>query len=212
MGTKKYENNIKYKYYWESLNNFRNFVSYQNQITEIYATNPKTVLEIGIGNKLIYNHLKEIGIKIISLDINKNLNPDCVGDIRKLPFKNNSFDTVCAFEVLEHIPFEDFEKSLKELKRVSKKSIVISIPVIRKGIEFYLWLPKIHGIYFYLDIPYFLKQKKTITDKEGHYWEVNRIGFSKKRILKIVSKYFIVKKEFTPKFNKYHWFLVLKKK
>ncbi len=211
MGTKKYEQNIKFQYYWEKLNNHKNYISYLNQIDEIYSTKPKTVLEIGIGNKLIYNHLKEIGIKVTSLDINKNLKPDYIGDIRKLPFKNNFFDTVCAFEVLEHIPFNDFEKSLKELKRVSKKNIIISIPIRKIGIELYIWLPKIHDIYIYLDIPFPIKQKKNITDKDCHYWEVNKIGYSKKRILNIIKKHFTVKKEFRPKFNKYHWFLVLEK-
>jgi SAM-dependent methyltransferase len=211
MGTKKYETNIKYQFYWKSLNNLKSYISYYNQLNEIHNTHPKTVLEIGVGNKLVYNHLKEIGIKVTSLDINKNLKPDYIGDIRKLPFKNNSFDTVCAFEVLEHIPFEDFENSLKELKRVSKKNVIISIPIITKNIEFYLYLPKLHDIYFHLDIPYKIKQKKNITDKDAHYWEVNRIGYSKKRILNIIKKHFTVKKEFRPRFNKSHWFLVLEK-
>lgn len=142
MGTKKYEKSIKYEYYWISCNNFTNFISYYNQLNEIFKTNPKTVLEIGTGNKLIYNQLKEIGINVTSLDINKNLNPDIIGDIRQIPFPDNSYDTVVAFEVLEHIPFSDFEKSLIELKRVSKKWVIISIPYSRwKYFEFYLNMP-----------------------------------------------------------------------
>jgi SAM-dependent methyltransferase len=211
MGTIKREKSLKYIGYWNNSIYKNRFNSYQNQLIEIYNTKPKTVLEIGVGCKLVYNHLKEIGIKVTSLDINKNLKPDYIGDIRKLPFKNNSFDTVCAFEVLEHIPFNDFEKSLKELKRVSKKNIIISIPIRKIGIEFYMWLPKIHDIYIYLDIPFPIKQKKNITDKDAHYWEVNRIGYSKKRILNIIKKHFTVKKEFRPRFNKSHWFLVLEK-
>jgi len=211
MGTKKYETSIGYKYYWESLNNLPNFVSYFNQLNEIYLTKPKTVLEIGIGNKLIYNQLKEIGIKTVALDINHKLKPDVVGDIRKLSFEDCSFDTVCAFEVLEHIPFSDFENALMELKRVSKKYVIISIPIRKIGLEFYFWAPIIHNIYFYLDIPYPLKQKKIITDKDCHYWEVNKIGYSKKKIKLIVSKYFKIEKDFRPKLNKYHWFLILKK-
>jgi SAM-dependent methyltransferase len=138
MGTIKREKSLKYIGYWNNSIYKNRFNSYQNQLIEIYNTKPKTVLEIGVGCKLVYNHLKEIGIKVTSLDINKNLKPDYIGDIRKLPFKNNSFDTVCAFEVLEHIPFNDFEKSLKELKRVSKKNIIISIPIRKIGIEFYM--------------------------------------------------------------------------
>lgn len=189
-----------------------NFVSYFNQLTEVYLTNPKSVLEIGIGNRLLYNQLKEIGIAIKTIDINSKLKPDVIGDIRKLPFKDNSFDTVCAFEVLEHIPFEDFEIALKEMKRVSCKTTIISIPIRNVGLEFYFYAPIIHDVYFYLDIPYPLKNKKSISDDDCHYWEVNKIGFSKRKILKIIKKHFRIKKQFRPQLNKYHWFLVLEKK
>lgn len=212
MGTTKYETNISYKYYWESLNDERSYISFLNQVREIYATNPKTVLEIGVGNKLVYNHLKEIGIDVVSLDINKNVNPDCVGDVRKLPIKDGFFDTVCAFEVLEHIPFEYFEKALLELKRVSKKNVVISIPILKTGFEVYMWLPKIHYLYFYFELPLLLKNKGVKDDDTAHYWDVNRIGFSKKKMLKIISKHFVIKKEFRPRLNKAHWFLVLENK
>lgn len=212
MGTKKYETNIAYKYYWESCNNFTNFISYYNQLNEIYSTNPKKVLEIGVGNKLLYNQLKEVGINVKSVDINSKLNPDIVGDIRELPFKKNSFDTVCAFEVLEHIPFDDFEVALKEIKRVSRKSVIISIPIRNIGLEFYFWAPKIHGVYLYVDLPIPMKNKGVTSDNDCHYWEVNKMGFSKKRILNTIKKHFVVKKEFRPQFNKYHWFLVLEKK
>lgn len=213
MGTEKYERSITYNYYWESLNNFKSFVSYYNQLNEVYATHPKRVLAVGIGNKLVYNHLKEIGIKVTSVDINPNLNPDFIRDVRELPFLfDNLFDTVCAFEVLEHIPFTDFETALLELKRVSNKYVIISIPIRKTGIEFNLWLPKIHDIYFYIDIPFPIHQKKHITDQDCHYWEVNRIGYSKKRILNIIKKHFNVVKEFRPMYNKHHWFLVLQNK
>lgn len=211
MGTKKYETSIDYKHYWKSCNNFNNFVSYYNQLNEIYNTNPKSVLEIGIGNKLVYNHLKEIGVKVTSLDINEKIKPDVIGDIRQLPFPDNSFDTVVAFEVLEHIPFSDFEKSLTELKRVSKKFVIISIPIRKIGVEFHMWLPKIHQIYFYIDLPIPIKNKGVVSNSDCHYWEVNKIGFSKRKILNIIKKHFLIKKQFRPRFNKYHLFFVLEK-
>lgn len=46
----------------------------------------------------------------------------------KLPFKNNSFDFIVATEVLEHVA--DLEKTVSELKRVTKKGgyILVSVP------------------------------------------------------------------------------------
>jgi methionine biosynthesis protein MetW len=44
----------------------------------------------------------------------------------KLPFNDNSFDTVILSEVLEHIV--NSENVLKEARRVTKKNILVSIP------------------------------------------------------------------------------------
>jgi len=43
-----------------------------------------------------------------------------------LPYKDNAFDLVLCTEVLEHL--DDPQKGLKELVRVSKKYLVISVP------------------------------------------------------------------------------------
>ena len=48
------------------------------------------------------------------------------GDIYKLPYKSNSFDLVLCTEVLEHL--EEPKKAYKELLRVSRKYVLISVP------------------------------------------------------------------------------------
>jgi len=65
----------------------------------------------------------------------QNLGQACVGkkfilinaDAEKIPFKKSAFDFVLCSEVLEHVP--DWKKALRELKRVSGKKIVITIPL-----------------------------------------------------------------------------------
>lgn len=49
-------------------------------------------------------------------------------DIRKLPFKNNMFDIIMCFGVVEH--FDDSVEALIELKRVLKKggALIVSVP------------------------------------------------------------------------------------
>ena len=44
-----------------------------------------------------------------------------------LSFKNKEFDVVVCLDVLEHIPYELIQKSLKEINRVSKKYAIISV-------------------------------------------------------------------------------------
>lgn len=47
-------------------------------------------------------------------------------DLERLPFVDDAFDVVVSSHVLEHLP--DFDRGLKELKRVSKSTLVIGLP------------------------------------------------------------------------------------
>lgn len=47
-------------------------------------------------------------------------------DIHNLPFKDNEFDVVLCSETLEHVA--DIHRATKELIRVSKKAVIITVP------------------------------------------------------------------------------------
>lgn len=49
-----------------------------------------------------------------------------VADVTELPYADGSFDTVTAFEVLEHIP--DFARALREFHRVARRNIIVTVP------------------------------------------------------------------------------------
>lgn len=49
------------------------------------------------------------------------------GSITALPFENNTFDLVCAFDVIEHV--EDDQLAVNELKRVTKNNALVLITV-----------------------------------------------------------------------------------
>lgn len=60
----------------------------------------------------------------------ETLNIDIIqGSITSLPYQNESFDVVCAFDVLEHI--EDDQQGADEIKRVCKQDglIIITVPM-----------------------------------------------------------------------------------
>jgi len=113
-------------------NFFRNLAS----LTK--AKTVDSILDVGCGEGFTLNRLKENGIgkKLegieylqAAIDLGKKTYPDIKitkGDIYKLPYKDNAFDLVLCTEVLEHL--ESPEKALKELVRVSKKYLVISVP------------------------------------------------------------------------------------
>lgn len=75
---------------------------------------------------------KQLGVKSYNLDLYPNKLVDLIGDIHKLPLKNNSFDTVLFINALEHI--KNPEALLAEAKRVMKKNgrLIITIPFLQR--------------------------------------------------------------------------------
>lgn len=191
------------------------FISYHYQIKSILDLKPETVLEVGIGNKIVSNYLHNMGIKVTTCDFDDSLNPDLVSDIREIKAENESFDVSVAFQILEHIPFEDFEKGLSELARVSKKHVVISLPCRHTGFEFVFKMPFIRTIFkrTFLDLMIKIPVKFPGFEKSGqHYWEIDNKKFKLSKIREKLKKHFNVKDQFSPVLNKYHIFFVLEKK
>ncbi|MFH1638278.1 MAG: class I SAM-dependent methyltransferase [Candidatus Woesearchaeota archaeon] len=94
-------------------------------VSRLLDKNSKTLLDIGCEDLTFYNKLKD-KYKITLADLsprNKKIRKE---DIQKLSFKNNSFDIVLCQEVLEHVP--NPVKAMKELKRVAKSQLIITIP------------------------------------------------------------------------------------
>jgi SAM-dependent methyltransferase len=76
------------------------------------------VLDIGCGNKP-YRPWFNLAAEYIGLDISTDRSqPDIIGLGHTLPFEDASFDTVVAFQVLEHVP--DPFAVIKEVHRVLK--------------------------------------------------------------------------------------------
>lgn len=92
------------------------------------------ILDVGCGEGFVINFL---GKKCVTgfdvskdvLDIAKMRNPTfdfCRGDIYNLPVSESSFGIVMVLEVLEHL--KEPEKALNEIKRISKKYCIFSVP------------------------------------------------------------------------------------
>lgn len=115
------------------LNNFLNTV-----VKTIRPLNIDSVLDVGCGEGFTLNRLnkEKIGKTYEGIEaddgaiiLGKKLYPTLdikKGDIYKLPYRSNSFDLVVCTEVLEHLEFP--KKAYRELLRVSKKYVLISVP------------------------------------------------------------------------------------
>ena len=201
-------------YYIEEYDTLETFIRYFYQIDQTRKLNPKNILEIGIGNKTVSNYFKQHGMEVTTCDFDKNLEPDYIADIRELPFEDNSFDVVLASEILEHLPWESVDSALAELRRVSKKYVIISIPHATCFFEFVIKFSLIKKILkknflrFIVGMPLFFSKINFLNGE--HYWEIGRKNYSVKKVKNALKKHFRIIKEFRPvlTFNK---FFVLEK-
>lgn len=98
--------------------------------------NGQKVLDIACGDGLLMSALKKNGAVVSGVDISEEAVRKCkekgldvsVVDIatEKLPFGNDTFNTVTMLDVLEHLYAPEI--LLREAVRVSKKDIIISVP------------------------------------------------------------------------------------
>jgi SAM-dependent methyltransferase len=114
---------------------------FQNQLffracAEAVAPSPRErILEIGCNDGALLRHLAERAGEVRGVDVNEAM-VRRLADRRiqamsatALAFDDGSFDTVCAFEVLEHI--EDLPRVFREVHRVLKVggAFVLSFPL-----------------------------------------------------------------------------------
>ncbi|MCX6813449.1 MAG: class I SAM-dependent methyltransferase [Candidatus Azambacteria bacterium] len=195
-------------YFSKEYNDSKRWVSYWHQVKEVLACKPENVLVIGKGNGLVSEYLKLDGIKIITLDINKHLKPDVVASVLTMPLGDDTFDAVLCAQVLEHLSYGEFEKSLREIRRVTKRCAIISLPHFGPVIKFCLKIPLLPSLKFIVKLPYPRKH----VFKGEHCWEIGKRGYPMRKIKKdIINSGLIIEKDFIVFENPLHHFFVLKK-
>ena len=177
------------------------------QISEVMNLKPKTVLEIGPGTGVFKSELERNQISCTTLDIAEDTKPDVVGSVTKIPLEDNSFDVVCAFQVLEHIPFELFPTALSEMMRVAERAIVISLPHFGPNIKFMCKFPGLPKLQWAKKVPY----PKPHEFDGQHYWEIGKKGYGYKKVKRILEGAGEVTRDYIPFENSFHHFFVIKK-
>ena len=108
--------------------------------------NNAMVLDIGCGVGTYTNPLTKKGCNVISIDFSKSMlkrtkertekqriSPLLVlASAGNLPFKNNYFDVVLCMEIFGHLPTSEIDKTVEEIKRVTKANGIIATSIPSK--------------------------------------------------------------------------------
>jgi len=121
--------------YWEAYGGMllEREVERASIIASLVPEDSNSVLEVGCGDGLIINMVTGTGRETMGLDLSESgikgvRGPATLGSVSELPFEDASWDAVIASEVIEHIPEEDYRRSLREIGRVSRSCIIVSVP------------------------------------------------------------------------------------
>lgn len=187
--------------------NLERWADYYFQLKEIFKNSVSSVLEIGIGDGVVGSYLRQnSSIKYTGVDYAADVNPDIVADIFSVPVPDKSYDAACAFEVLEHIPFEDVPRALTEMSRIARKYLLVSVPHFGPQITFSCKLPLLPKLSFFWKIPY---PKEHVWNGQ-HYWELGEKGYPASRLRNLLGKFGDILYDYVPKEAPYHHFFVIK--
>lgn len=178
--------------------------SYWHQIDECFALGAQRVLVVGVGTGTVPFLLAQRGFEVSTLDLEPSLGAAVLGDVRALPFTDRAFDVAVCSQVLEHMPFSEFEKSLRELRRVTDKGLVLSLPDIGRYLKLDVVLPRtVRKVFF--DLPQLRRRQWEFNGE--HYWELNAKGYKREVIDRAIrASGFHIAKSFRVLEQPYHRF------
>jgi predicted SAM-dependent methyltransferase len=188
----------------------KRWCSYWHQVQETLALRPASILEVGVGNGVYRAVMQALHCPVTTVDVNPALAPDRVASVTELPFADGAFSMAVAFQVLEHLPYQQFRAAVGEMRRVAAEHVVISLPDARKvwrasldlgkGERRWLvtkprWRPRVHRV------------------TGDHLWEINKQGWPVQRIVDDLQACGLeVQRNFEVPQNPYHRVFVCRKR
>lgn len=177
-------------YYADGYFSLTQLCSLSQQIHEIHALRPKSILEVGIGNGFTSTFLRRAGYSVTTADINPALGPDICAPLDQVAshLGGRTFDLVVCCEVLEHMPLDTFEPNLDILRALGSR-LFMTLPNFSAsiGLGAFLRLPKtpVKLLDLHVDVP----RAKAL--EAEHFWEVgSHASTSRKAIMRTLrSRY-----------------------
>lgn len=188
----------------------KRWASMWHQLDEVLALEPESVLEIGPGPGIFKAVASRFVSRVETLDIDPELRPDYVAAADAMPFESDAFDVVCAFQMLEHVPYEKSLTIFAEMIRVARRGVVISLPDAATRWPYSFHIPKFGTLKLLIPRPR-LRVPRHQFDGE-HYWEINKAGYLLSRVQQDFERVAGVRvsKTFRVHENPYHRFFVFK--
>ena len=174
---------------------FLNWYRYFAIIKTLIKIKPKAILEIGPGEGTIKSIFEKHIKSYKTMDLNKDLNPDYISDVRKYnEILSDSFDCVIAADILEHIPFESLKKSFGNIYSYLKTGGHALITIPHRASYFMFMTPTYNPKIFriptgFLSPKSFYRRfiKRKIWIDPDHEWEIGDGEHSIKDIEKIMK-------------------------
>jgi len=117
---------------WKEYDRGNNAALRLSMIRSLIPESVTSILDAGCGNGLITNELIQdydaTGLDYSEAALSYVNGKTLLGSITNIPCADNNFDLVMCNEVLEHLDTSSLHKAIRELKRVSRRYILISVP------------------------------------------------------------------------------------
>ncbi len=164
--------------------------SFTHQMATVLGLEPSSMLEVGVGSRFVTESLRSLGISVTTLDIEPSLEPDLLGSVSDIPAGDDEFELSLCCQVLEHLPFDDFHQALEELRRVTRRALVLSLPDVTRQVNAEISLPLVGRHRVSLDLTLFSRGEMGAerTEQLGHQWEIGYRGSSLSRVRSIMGE------------------------
>lgn len=185
------------------------WISLWHQLDEVRRLAPGSVLELGPGPGLFKFLAARFGIRVHTVDVDPDLAPDLVASATELPVADAEYSVVCAFQTLEHLPYEDALRAFGEMVRVSRRHVLISLPDSTPVWRYLAHIPRLGPRELLLPRPRWRAPEHRFDGE--HHWEIGKRGFSLAKVSGDLSLGASLRKTYRVSENPYHRFFLFEK-
>lgn len=184
----------------------RRLSSYGYQYFLALKTKCQSFANIGSANFLLRDMLHSQGLYVVDSDIDINTKPSITAALPFLPFKNNAFEVILCFQVLEHLPYDLFSLCIKEMIRVGENYLIISLPDRSLSKKQRLK----YSIYQVFRHPSEWKKFRPIEIDQEHFWEVGQNNLDCETVMEVfrTNNLELIEHFRNPYFDYHHFFLL----